>query len=75
MDANSAFINGGATAAVMVAVGLIVRFWNEIKNHMIVSRCCGKKMEMGVGVVDMPADSPDNKKLEIKIPGGNGDGV
>jgi hypothetical protein len=66
MDASSAFITGGATASIMVVVGLIVRFWNEIKNHMVVSRCCGRKIEMGVGVVDMPLDSP-HKKLEIKV--------
>lgn len=66
MDASSAFMTGGATASILAILGLAVRFWNEIKNHMIVSRCCGKKMEMGVGVVDMPADSPN--KVEIRVP-------
>jgi hypothetical protein len=69
MDASSAYMSGGATASIMLVLGLAYRFWNEIKNHMIVSRCCGRKVEMGVGVVDMPADTPP-EKLEIKIPGG-----
>jgi hypothetical protein len=69
MDVSSAYMSGGATASILIVVGLGVRFWNEIKNHMIVSRCCGKKVEMGVGVVDMPADTPPNA-LEIKVPGG-----
>jgi len=71
MDASSAYMTGGATASIMIVTGLVYKFWGEIKNHMVVSRCCGRKMEMGIGVVDMPGDTPEDK-LEIKIPGGSG---
>lgn len=69
MDATSAYMSGGATASIMVVAGLTYKFWNTIKNHMVVSRCCGRKLEMGIGVVDMPGDTPE-QKLEIKVPGG-----
>jgi hypothetical protein len=69
MDATSAYMTGGATASIMIVSGLLYKFWNTIKNHMVVSRCCGRKMEMGIGVVDMPGDTPE-QKLEIKVPGG-----
>lgn len=55
----------GMSAASIAIVLLVYRILKSVKGKKFVSKCCGKKMDVGFDVQDMSEETP---KLEIKNP-------
>ena len=76
MDAQTIFAYGGASATVTAISMFIFRNWKHIIGHVLVSKCCDRKFEMGIDVRDMTpeakssaiAPSLPGTALEIRAP-------
>jgi hypothetical protein len=76
MDAQTIFAYGGASATVTAVSMFIFRNWKHIVGHVLVSKCCDRKFEMGIDVRDMTpeakssvvAPSVPGTALEIRAP-------
>lgn len=62
MDAQTIFAYGGASATITAVSMFIFRNWKHIVGHVLVSKCCDKKFEMGIDVRDM---TPDGKATAV----------
>jgi hypothetical protein len=76
MDAQTIFAYGGASATITAVSMFIFRNWKHIVGHVLVSKCCDKKFEMGIDVRDMTpeakptavAPTAPGTALEIRAP-------
>jgi hypothetical protein len=76
MDPQTIFAYGGASATITAVSMFIFRNWNHIIGHVLVSKCCDKKFEMGIDVRDMTpepkstavAPTAPGTALEIRAP-------
>ena len=57
MDTTALTTAGISTSGVAI-IFILYKVVKAIVNKKIVSSCCGQKMEMGVAVSDMKAESP-----------------
>jgi len=59
MDLNNAYANGGITASVVFAGGLLYRFYKSVNGKRCRSKCCGYDLgETDFKVDDMPPTPP-----------------
>ena len=63
MDTSNIFATGGASASIMLIVGLLYRFWGTIVGHELVVRCCGRTCKTAVQVRDIK-DSPSENDIQ-----------
>lgn len=57
----------GLSSGTIVVLFILYRLWKASVGHRIVSDCCGRRLEVGLAVRDMP-DTPDTKLEKIKAP-------
>jgi hypothetical protein len=58
MDLNNAYANGGITASVIFAGGLLYRFYRSVNGKRCRSKCCGYDLEADFKVDEMPPTPP-----------------
>jgi len=63
MDYNSALASVGVSTSTLLILGLIYKVFGMIRGRRLISDCCGRHLEVGVDVRDMPPTPP--------TPGGN----
>ena len=57
----------GLSSGSIVVLFILYRLWAASVGHRIVSDCCGRRLEVGVAVRDMPA-TPESNLEKIKAP-------
>ena len=68
MDLNSAYANGGITASVVFAGGLLYRFYRSVNGKRCRSKCCGYDLEADFKVDEMPPTPPPKENFTIQNP-------
>jgi hypothetical protein len=69
MDLNSAYANGGITASVVFAGGLLYRFYRSVNGKRCRSKCCGYDLEADFKVDEMPPTPPaENFTINNPLP-------
>ena len=63
----AALQTAGLSSGSIVVLFILYRLWKASVGHRIVSDCCGRRLELGLAVRDMPA-TPDTKLENIKAP-------
>ena len=69
MDPQTVFAYGGASATVTAVTMFIFRNWKHIVGHVLVSKCCDKKFEMGIDVRDMTPEGRPSSAVAPTLPG------
>ena len=67
MDTTDLLKVSGLSASSIAIVLIIYRIGKLVVGKKLVSSCCGKKMEVGIDVVNM-TPTPDQVAIEIKNP-------
>jgi len=44
----------GVSTSSIILIGLLYKVWEAVKGRRLISDCCGKKLEVGIDVRDMP---------------------
>jgi hypothetical protein len=65
MDFTDALKAGGASATLIMIVGIVIKVVQSFCGHRIRSECCGRSGTIGVSVEDI---SPKKPKLEVPEP-------
>ena len=58
MDLNSAYANGGITASVVFAGGILYKIYRDINGKRVRCGCCGYNLEADFKVDEMPPTPP-----------------
>lgn len=69
MDLNNAYANGGITASVVFAGGILYRFYRSVNGKRCRSKCCGYDLEADFKVDEMPPTPPkENFTIQNPLP-------
>ena len=58
-------MNAGITTSGVAIILIVYRIVKYAKGHLLVSKCCGKKMEMGFDIKDVVETPKDEVKMTI----------
>lgn len=62
MDFSDALKAGGASATLILIVGIALKIVQSFCGHRIRSECCGRKATVGITVENMPPQQPSPEK-------------
>lgn len=65
MDFTDALKAGGASAAIISILGIVVKVIQSFCGHRLRSECCGREATVGVGVEDM---TPKRSSITVVVP-------
>jgi len=68
MDLNNAYANGGITASVVFAGGLLYRFYRSVNGKRCRSKCCGYDLEADFKVDEMPPTPTPAENFSVNNP-------
>ena len=68
MDLNNAYANGGITASVVFAGGLLYRFYRTVNGKRCRSKCCGYDLGETDFKVDEIPPTPPKENFTIQNP-------
>jgi hypothetical protein len=68
MDFSDALKAGGASATMILIVGLVFKVVQMTCNRRIRSECCGRKGTLGIGVEEMTPDKEEITKPSVAVP-------
>jgi len=61
MDYNNGLFSAGVTATIIAVGGILYKVFSTCNHHRIVSRCCGRKLDVSL---DIQETTPPPPKIE-----------
>jgi hypothetical protein len=68
MDLNNAYANGGITASVVFAGGMLYKFYKSVNGKRCRSKCCGYDLEADFKVDEMPPTPTPAENFSVNNP-------
>ena len=68
MDLNNAYANGGITASVVFAGGMLYKFYRSVNGKRCRSKCCGYDLEADFKVDEMPPTPTPAENFSVNNP-------